>query len=513
MTLPACLEGAAAMNVSTTEFDPLLGSMASLVGGDPMPTSLGPGSEVHIGGCSFKVSTLLGEGSFGAVWGARSAESRVEVAVKEIVCRSDTELLRAHMERQLLQFVGQELPQEHRRRGGRGGGSGGSRARDQLERPAVAAAYRFPALVVSEVQVLGSDLWQVRLAMSRLQGKPLESLLETAMAEQLQIPQAVNGELQLPSAECSASGNLVEVSRCVKDMLMQLSPALEHLSSKAYHRDITPRNVLVDVQGRQHQYGLVDFGLAVDSSRWREEMLTHDIGGDGHYWPTSSWFVLAHGAHHLESFPALQHEYATCLDLHALGITALRALMELWDSKQLSDSSGTLAWGQIAKMMRLRIAWTRYWDDVARFWQPIFDSFACGGADALERLKTQYGLAGVHRVVSADLCGVRAALLGVRDAAAIPDLRTVCEVLLVMIRPGKPRQDNPTWETVRQVFEAAAAAGEGERTHRSAQEQQQRHTSPALASSAASSARAQAAVAATSTPSSMRMMPQMVRVA
>merc|ERR1719203_698407 len=224
---------------------------------------------------------------------------------------------------------------------------------------------------------------------------------------------------------------------------MQLAPALEHLSAKAYHRDITPRNVLVEVHNGRHEFGLVDFGLAVDSSKWREEMLTHDIGGDGHYWPTSSWFVLAHGAHHLESFPALLHEYETCLDLHALGITALRALMELWDTQQLHEPTG-------------EVAWARYWDDVARFWQPIFDSFACGGADALERLKTQYGLAGVHRVISSDLCVVRAALMGVRDAAVIPDLRLVCEALLVMIRPGKHREETPTWAAVQAVFTGRA---------------------------------------------------------
>lgn len=271
------------------------------------------------------------------------------------------------------------------------------------------------------------------------------------MAEQLQLNQTADGQ-PAPPPQYPASVGLLEASRCVKSMITQLGPALEHLSSKAYHRDITPRNVLVEVRGNQHEFGLVDFGLAVDSSKWGEQMLTHDIGGDGHYWPTSSWFVLAHGAHHLESFPALKHEYETCLDLHALGISAMRALMELWDTKQFQSASGEVAWGQLAKMMRLRIAWTRYWDNVARFWQPIFDSFACGGADALERLKTQYGLAGVHRVVSSDLCGVRAALLGVRDAAVIPELRQVCDALLVMIRPGKQRADTPTWQQVRLAF-------------------------------------------------------------
>lgn len=442
------------------ERDPLLGSMhswasASMQSSSPQYESsanvqLGPGSQVRIAGNEFRVIALLGEGSFGAVWGATS-RGGVEVAIKEILCRSETELQRAAMERQLLQFVGQGPERRSRTR---------SSSVGREERPTAAAAIRFPALVASEVEALGPDLWQVRLAMTRLQGKPLESLLESALGDQLQLPMCIDGEVVPAPPPQSDNARLVDVCRCVWTLLNQLSPAMEHLASRAYHRDITPRNILVEVHGSNHSFGLVDFGLAVDASHWREEMLTHDIGGDGHYWPTSSWFVLAHGADHLQSFPALQHEYETCLDLHALGITALRCLMELWDHANIDH-----AWGQVAKLYRLRIAWSRYWDDVARFWQPIFDSFATGGCDALERLKTQYGLGGVHNMVSADLCAVRAALFTVRDAAVIPELRVVCEALLVMIRPGRGRDDNPSWAHVRRVLEGDFSNAGGFEAH------------------------------------------------
>jgi len=153
-----------------SELDPLLGTVQSMAA-YPMDqqqllleqqqqqdVGLGPGSQIHIGGCDFQISHMLGEGSFGAVWSALTAASGVEVAVKEIVCRSDVELNRAHMERGLLKFVGQGG--QHQRRSE-------SRANGQLEHPALAAAQRFPALAASEVQALSSDLWQVRLAMAR----------------------------------------------------------------------------------------------------------------------------------------------------------------------------------------------------------------------------------------------------------------------------------------------------------------------------------------------------------
>mmetsp|Transcript_29638 Transcript_29638/g.98201 ORF Transcript_29638/g.98201 Transcript_29638/m.98201 type:complete len:514 (-) Transcript_29638:142-1683(-) len=392
---------------------------------------LGPGVQVWIGGRDFRLSELLGEGSFGAVWSATSPGLNCEVAIKEIICRSEVELGRAATEQQLLKFVGRGLVDNPGLK---------------EDSPAAVAAKRFPSLVASEVKALGPDLWQVRLAMTRLAGKPLESLLETA------------NEGTRPTAD----GSLVETCRCVRSLLDQLVPALEHLGTQALHRDITTRNILVDKTGQNYSFGLVDFGLAVDVVKWKADLLTHDIGGDGHYWPTSSWFVLEYGAHHLESYPALLQEYEADLDVHALGVIALRCLMELWAPEAMvaeaKSKSSPPSWAQTAKLMRLRMAWTNFWDDIARFWQPIFDAFACGGCDALEQLKSLYAQAGVHHMVSADLCAVRAALRELRDVAELNDLRVICDALLLLMRPGKKRDDKPTWRRIRAVLRGERSA-------------------------------------------------------
>jgi len=269
-------------------------------------------------------------------------------------------------------------------------------------------------------------------------------------------------------------GNLADTSRCVRCMLQQLVPALEHLGTRAHHRDITPRNILVEKKGTDYSFGLVDFGLAVDASKWKAELLTHDIGGDGHYWPTSSWFVLEYGAHHLGSYPALWQEYESCLDLHALGVSALRCLMERWAPEaQAPDSAGGSP--QVAKLWRLRMAWTRFWDDIARFWQPIFDAFACGGANTLETLKSQYAHAGVHHMVSADLCAVRSALRELRNVAEIQDLRVVCDALLLLVRPGKARDDSPTWQNVRAVLSGQSRTSPPSSVERRSSDDSRRH--------------------------------------
>lgn len=387
---------------------------------------LGPGVKVRIGGHEFRINGLLGEGSFGAVWAATSPAFRGEVAIKEIICRSEVELGRASTEQRLLNFVGRA----HRDPSSSPQGS-----------PGHLAAQHFPSLVASEVQALGPDLWQVRLAMTKVVGRPLETWLENAQEGKWPVK----------------VGSLAETCRCVRAMLDQLVPALEHLGTQAHHRDITTRNILVDSQGGRYIFGLVDFGLAVDAVKWKADLLTHDIGGDGHYWPTSSWFVLEYGAHHLESYPALLQEYEVALDLHALGIAALRSLMTLWvPEAEAAEAKANATWAQVAACQRLRIAWGRFWGDIARFWQPIFDAFACGGADALEMLKSRYAQAGVHHMISADLCAVRAALRQVRDCADLEDLRVVCSVLLLLIRPGKRRDDDPTWSRVRLVLQGSS---------------------------------------------------------
>lgn len=228
-------------------------------------------------------------------------------------------------------------------------------------------------------------------------------------------------------------------------MLRQLAPTLEHVSTRAYHRDITPRNILVEMDAHgECSWGLVDFGLAVDTSSWEADFASQDIGGDGLCWTTSAWYLFSHGSEELERSPDLLREYTSCLDMHSLGIAALRTFMELW----APGSHGTSG-EELAKLLRLRDVWRNFWEDVNRFWQPIFEACTCGSPGALDALKASYANAGVHIIVSAGLCSIRAALVQLRSVATIPDVRQLCDALLVLIRPGKARIQLPTWSAAK----------------------------------------------------------------
>jgi len=420
-----------------------------------------PDTDLWIGGRLFRIGGPLGEGSFGAVWAAE-ADDGSQAAVKEIVCKSDLELERAATEGQLLRFLDSSAM---------GACSPGVRH---------TALSCLPSLVSSEAIETGTRTWRVRLAMSRVPGAPLEQFLAAA-------PRTWAGR----EPRCQ----LAEACRYAGELLVQLAPALEHISSKVYHRDVSPRNILIKELTRpgprgpqsQPSFGLVDFGLAVDGGRWRSDESSSDLAGDGRYWPASAWFVFGHGTRELSKHPDLRHEYRTCLDVHALGITALRCLMELTpglpDMVLGASSAGWDAGLGVAmpKLQVLWVAWQRYWSDARSFWQPVYDAFNQGGD--FETLKAAYARAGVHQVISADLCALRAALFQARAAcesappsSGLAGMPAFFDALLLMVRPGREQQAVNREEVHQTPFESFIHEGSStQQATRSMQKESPQH--------------------------------------
>jgi len=369
---------------------------------------LGPGVAVPLAGRRFCVTRPLGKGSFGVVWAAQD-ESGGVVALKEIPCKSESELAQVTAEGKVLQVVGREVAS------------------------AGLAMDRIPALVAMEVQRTSQQKLQVRLAMSLVPGTALESFLQVRRQEAKARGTSLRGEPRLQFAEACM---------CAGELLMQLAPVVDAFSACVYHRDITPRNIQIREQEGPGgpRFGLVDFGLAVDAARWRAgEPGAGNLAGDGRYWPASSWFVFCHGTRALEREAWLREEYRTSLDAHSLGLTALRCLVELLPTQGAPRAAAQA-------LQTLRAAWQHLWSDSEKLWQPIFDAFR-GNGD-FDSLRTRFTQAKVHRVVSDDLCAVRAALREVQRACSGQPVETglagmpaLCEALLLMVQAG--RADNP----------------------------------------------------------------------
>mmetsp|Transcript_69625 Transcript_69625/g.123242 ORF Transcript_69625/g.123242 Transcript_69625/m.123242 type:complete len:1255 (-) Transcript_69625:124-3888(-) len=345
---------------------------------DEKVANLKEGVIVKIENMRFQISGALGTGSYGVVWSARQLENttegdeggRADVAIKEIHCRSEAELSNALFEGGLLlQLAG-------------GWSSNGNPSSPSPSSVASASlSLRIPSMVAQEADCVAAKEWRVRLAMSRIAGEPLVLLLQ-------------HRHLVLKSQEPENSAAellrlLQEPCRIASELLVQLGPALNDLSKIAYHRDVNPRNILVDGASRGSKgptsFGLVDFGMAVDAHRWhgtaQEEGTWRylEVGGDCRYWPLSSWVMFMRGPQELAPGSALRTEYLTALDRHALGITALQVFMELVPPVPPTASGSIEICRVLGAVQCIQDAWKHYWEDVSYFWHGLIECFQTNG--------------------------------------------------------------------------------------------------------------------------------------
>jgi len=343
----------------------------------------------------------LGRGSFGVVWEATDDFGEA-CALKEIRCRSEADLKGVHAEGRMLEKVRHEVS------------------------AAGLPLCRVPAFRAME---LDRGAKQVRLAMSLVPGTALEGFLETR-----------RGELRSEIDKVEPQELCAEACLCAGRLLLQLAPILDAFSTQVYHRDITPRNIQIQEGVEGPEFGLVDFGLAVEAPRWRAgEAGAGDLGGDGRYWPVSAWFVFCFGTRALERDAKLRAEYRTGLDAHSLGLTALRCLVDLLPGRPVLRAVD-------ASLQRLRAAWKQYWADARKLWQPIFDAFR--GAGDFNELRKQFTQAKVHHIVRDDLWAIRSALrevaqvcTGLSAETGLAGMPALCDALLLMVQPGCADED------------------------------------------------------------------------
>lgn len=402
--------------VSARELQVLVAQQPDLADGELLP-----GIVVSIDHLRFEIMQPLGMGSYGMVWSALSESSNREVAVKEILCKSQGELQIAHFEGNLLYKLG------HMETGACQNG-------------------RLPALVAQETKETSiGRAWRVRLAMSRIPGMPLMILLEQHR-EYKKAPEtepATNGSAPPPPELCGLTRpeaqlpgetlldallrKLWQPCLFTRELIVQIFPTLERIAAVAYHRDINPRNILVDSpdQNGPPNYGLVDFGMAVDAGLWRADAggnwNTLEVGGDCRYWPVSAWVMFLHGPQELTPSSPWRLEYQTQLDIHALGITALQVFVDLLPHPQdyVSGDADEETGGQAVLLLKLKAlseAWKQYWEDAMDFWSCLIDCFTNNGDwNALKRACIHHG---VQEAITRDLSDLRTTLADVADTCA-----------------------------------------------------------------------------------------------
>lgn len=366
--------------------------------GGQKPHALKTGANISIGFANYEISTLLGSGSFGRVWAAIGTAAK-PVAVKEIFCKNQRSVNEALQEASTLRYLTKHLPSE--------------------------AARRIPMLFGHEVVSIGQKNWQVCLAMTRVLGRPISNFLEARRSERTQ--RSEWGSLELRSA-------FGEDCRLAHEFVAQLAPTFEYISPHVFHRDINSKNIMIDDSSGAPQFIVIDFGLAVDTLKWRQalvdlmedgkiakdQQLHLDAVGQGCYWPVSSWFVFERGVNALSQYPDLCLEFGECLDFHALGMVALQIVaadlplgheVTYYNPRECLEADIL-----ISKLSSLHRSWRRYWKTVRGFWSHIIGTAQKGGD--MEAVRVSFAKNGLRKILQKDL-----KLLHV----ALSELNEVCE--------------------------------------------------------------------------------------
>eukprot|EP00929_Paragymnodinium_shiwhaense_P061446 TRINITY_DN3068_c0_g2_i1.p1 TRINITY_DN3068_c0_g2~~TRINITY_DN3068_c0_g2_i1.p1 ORF type:complete len:1456 (-),score=233.90 TRINITY_DN3068_c0_g2_i1:94-4461(-) len=442
-TAPSMKAGRTNSGVVVATTEEVEGKPAGWMVDAPKAEELGPGVEVEIGGRRFRINNMLGQGSFGAVWGATDLDVAVaprvlggvvsggsssstssgsrrtaiadgeEAAIKEIVCQSSSALKVALQEGELLRRLGEDETADKEARS------------------------RIPKLLGVEIQQMqasggqpGSE-WRVLLAMTKVPGTSLVGFLRTYRAEVFDQAAPEDASWDSVLARCA------EACYYAHELLVQLAGVMEHISEHTFHRDVHSRNILVEEmqaapaaegahalqqQLRPPCFGLVDFGLAVDACTWRNGLWRHSrVGGDSRYWPASAWVMLERGADELAEMSASRREYEVGLDLHSLGLTAIQVLVAM--SAPARSSPKGLAFGApegcwqadiCLAWHRLWSAWDKYWSDATRFWERVYTAFLTGTSfqDAKHPPLPE---GGVRRVVEEHMQTLRVALWHLKE--------------------------------------------------------------------------------------------------
>mmetsp|Transcript_57192 Transcript_57192/g.90916 ORF Transcript_57192/g.90916 Transcript_57192/m.90916 type:complete len:671 (+) Transcript_57192:46-2058(+) len=330
----------------------------------PSAEALQLGAQVTIGRYSFRVTSLLGRGSQGSVWSATRTDGAT-VAIKETLCRSDTEEVDAEREQNILQLV-----------------SGISK--------------RCPSVIASETIPDNAGKKMVRIAMTQIPGEPLASFLDNYKSSTV----VSNAST---AAECFG-----EARRFTFALLSQLAGALQSISVVALHRDISADNVLVTSWNgaSEPEFGLIDFGLAIQTKSWPSLMTQICAVGNCQHWPVSAWCLFLYGGKKLCDNEGLRKEYLTQLDLHGLGILGLHVFMALIPR---------CAFAYLPEEMNvLRCAWDHYWAESRRFSDEMH--LVPRGLSTWDSVRQNLIMQHIDHIIDSALAQVHQALAKVRQA-------------------------------------------------------------------------------------------------
>mmetsp|Transcript_6936 Transcript_6936/g.17073 ORF Transcript_6936/g.17073 Transcript_6936/m.17073 type:complete len:486 (-) Transcript_6936:37-1494(-) len=228
----------------------------------------------------------------------------------------------------------------------------------------------------------------------------------------------------------------------VKEFLDQVSPTFATVSKFCLHRDISAHNILVDDRDGSLKFTVIDFGLAVDPLKWRQDWRTESVGGDARYWSPAHWQQIAYGPKHVVACPGSVAQYTARLDHYAVGILGLEMLLGLTEHQEAQRWTG---------LAELRRAWGAYWRASMTIFQKMWRP---GGFGTLrETLKQERFDSRLKHLLSDVQRALQAMARSLQTCKPVSDLLMILRDLTMPV--------GMTWEAVHRAVSNASSLAPG----------------------------------------------------
>lgn len=294
---------------------------------------------------------IIGEGSFGSVYSAFDSQSGKMYALKEVSAPNRLGLIQVESEINVLFSL--------------------KRVTDKVSE-----------IIDFEIQSFHTGGFKASILMSLVSGIPLDQFLS--------------------SASLSAAQRL----SLAVGFVDQLTPVLRAIDSICCHRDLTPHNILVNLDGAGNPlFTLIDFGLAIDRNEWAlYKWRDAPLGGDCRFWPACAWRMLLHGWSSLAEKPITADQYRDKLDMHSFALSIMSILCSG------NEEAGTLG--------ALNNAWKKYVTMSHECWRVFFACFKDQGDWSVCKKKLDTEMHVIKCTTNA-LRGIKRELRNLREAHAI----------------------------------------------------------------------------------------------
>jgi hypothetical protein len=293
---------------------------------EDVPEPLVAGIAVRVGLHDYVVNDPIGKGNYGLVWAAgRVGDMRGhEAVIKEMKFgRGPGILPDATVERAILEAQVMEKLASFKARA-----------------PQLLDFQFWPLDPTTPEAFLG------RIVMTRCPGQALELWLRARVSARRDLAEEA-AHADLVDSYCRS---FLDAALSAREVLVQLGPTFMRLNGTiAYHRDVSLANLLVweppeeqawepaagaaPTDARKLQFSVIDFGSSVDAKAWRGSGLASwrrvPATGDARYWGPGSWMRFLEGYQALSLHPGLAQQYVRRVDMWALTVTALAAMVRL----------------------------------------------------------------------------------------------------------------------------------------------------------------------------------------